>query len=115
MPSPPLAPGSDAIDVAHLTRVTLGERELAREVLGMFLEQSGNLMMRLAHGAGVGADVAHTLKGAAKAIGAFAVADAAEDVEHSLRSGHAARRQIASLQDALDTARTEIQGLLLKH
>ena len=115
MPSPPLVPGSDAIDVAHLTRVTLGERELAREVLGMFLEQSSSLMMQLAQGAAGNADVAHRLKGAAKAIGAFAVVDAAEDVEHCLRSGHAARRAIASLHEALDTARTEIQGLLLKH
>lgn len=115
MPSPPLAPGLEAIDVAHLERMTLGERELEREVLGMFLRQSKTLIDHLAQETPEGAVAAHTLKGAAKAIGAFAVADAADDVEHCLRSGQTTKQAMASLSEAIEAAHSEIQGLLLKH
>lgn len=115
MPSPPLAPGSDAIDVAHLQRMTLGEQDLEREVLAMFLQQSRTLIARLVQKPVDNAAIAHTLKGAAKAIGAFAVADAADDVELRLRADQNVEQAIASLCDAIDTAHIEIQGLLLKH
>jgi hypothetical protein len=36
VPSPQLAPGDEVIDLDHLSRMTLGERSLEREVLALF-------------------------------------------------------------------------------
>jgi hypothetical protein len=44
MPSPPLAPDDGPIDFAHLTRMTLGDGGLEREVLAMFSAQSARLV-----------------------------------------------------------------------
>lgn len=115
MPSPPLAPGLEAINTAHLARMTFGERELEREVLQLFLQQSTMLIGRLARQPADSEAVAHTLKGAARAIGAFAVADCAEEVELLVRTGRAPAGAIAALSAAVDAAQSEIQGLLLNH
>ena len=71
------------LDVEHLRRQTLGDEELSREVLDLFCRQSGIMLSRLQAPRG-GEDVkqaAHTLKGSARAIGAWAVAREAEAVE----------------------------------
>src|SRR5712671_3063181 len=81
MPSPPLAPDDGPIDFEHLKRMTLDDAGLEQEVLAMFAAQSAKLMATLAtKPADVGA-LAHTLKGSARAIGAFSVADAAARLE----------------------------------
>src|SRR5437016_5848423 len=48
--SSPLPPVSNAcpLDFDHLSRMTLGEKALQREVLEMFLKQAGRLLDRLA-------------------------------------------------------------------
>ena len=81
MPSPPLAPDDGPIDFAHLSRMTLGDGGLEREVLVMFSAQSARLVGRIAALAADAGALAHTLKGSARAIGAFAVADAASRFE----------------------------------
>ncbi len=80
--SPPLAPLGGPIDRAHLSRMTLGEKELEREVLGLFDRQAELLLarMRKAEPAVVAA-AAHTLKGSARGIGAWRVANTAEALE----------------------------------
>jgi len=80
--APPLAPSDPVIDLAHLARMTLGERELEREVLDLFDRQAGMLLARMACEAPrvVGA-LAHTLSGSARGIGAWKVAEAATEVE----------------------------------
>jgi hypothetical protein len=81
--APPLAPGEPAIDLAHLARMTLGERELEREVLDLFERQAGMLLARMAcESPRVVAAHAHTLSGSARGIGAWKVAEAAATVEH---------------------------------
>lgn len=71
------------IDFAHLTRQTLGDPSLEREVLNLFRVQSGILIERLA----VTVDpadrllLAHTIKGSARAIGAWNVVEAASRIE----------------------------------
>src|SRR5918993_931847 len=85
--SPPLAPDGPAIDTDHLARMTLGECELAHEVLGLFVQQATDLLARLERLPREGASLAHTLKGSASGIGAFMVAQAADDLEHRLRQG----------------------------
>src|ERR1700709_291073 len=87
MPSPALAPDDGPIDFAHLKRMTLGDAGLEQEVLAMFAAQSASLVGRLATMPADAPALAHTLKGSARAIGAFAVADAAARLETVMASG----------------------------
>src|ERR1041385_1297905 len=82
--APPLTPVAEPIDTAHLSRMTLGEQSLEREVLELFDRQAAMLLNRI-HGAApaVARASAHTLKGSALGIGAWRVARAAEAVEHA--------------------------------
>ena len=66
------------IDIEHLQRMTLGDAGLEREVLAMFSAQAVGLIGTLAALPADAGALAHTLKGSARAIGAFRVADAAE-------------------------------------
>ena len=87
MPSPPLAPDDGPIDFEHLKRMTLDDAGLEQEVLAMFAAQSAQLIGRLADLPEDAPTLAHTLKGSARAIGAFAVADAADRLEAVLADG----------------------------
>jgi len=75
---------SDVIDTAHLARYTMGDVKLERELLGMFDAQLEELLTALENARG---DVrawklaAHTLKGAARAVGAFPLAETALALE----------------------------------
>jgi HPt (histidine-containing phosphotransfer) domain-containing protein len=70
------------IDEVHLERMTLGDRSLEREVLEIFARQTTMTLERIV-GAGPAraAAAAHTLKGSARGIGAWRVAQAAERLE----------------------------------
>ena len=106
--SPPLAPEGPAIDLEHLERMTLGERELEREVLMLFVQQSTDLLARLEKLPREGASLAHTLKGSALGIGAFAVAEAAESLECRLRQGLPVTAEVDALAQAIGSAQTAI-------
>src|SRR5215213_7290738 len=81
---PSIAPGGQAIDLEHLSKMTLAERSLEREVLALFDQQSTMLTGRMRGAApAVIAASAHTLKGSARGIGAWQVARAAEAVEQA--------------------------------
>jgi HPt (histidine-containing phosphotransfer) domain-containing protein len=100
------------IDLVHLRRMTLGDSALEREVLMMFLKQADRLLGELA---GLPADagaMAHTLKGAARAIGAFGVADQASALEDAIRDGRDAAPALAALDAAVDRARAAIKAAL---
>ena len=112
--SPPLAATGDAIDLDHLSRMTLGERSLEREVLALFVQLAGLLLQRMVEGErSVAATAAHTLKGSASGIGAWRVALAAEAVEFAdaATQGHA----LDALTDAIEEARVAIGRLLQAH
>lgn len=70
------------IDMDHLSRQTLGDGGIAKEVLGLFLLEIGaaRAIMQVEAEAGR-REVAHRLKGAARAVGAFALAETAAHVE----------------------------------
>lgn len=104
MVSPPLALDGPAIDADHLTRMTLGEPALEREVLVLFARQSAELFARLEKLPREGASLAHTLKGSALGIGAFALAQAAGEVEQRLRQGLPVAGEVAMLEQALSSA-----------
>lgn len=114
MPSPPLAPIESPLDLDHLSRMTLGDSELEQEVLAMFAEQAVRLLAAMtALPAETGA-LAHKLKGSARGIGAFAVADAAAGLELAVRTGNNPPRAFAALREAVAEVRAAI-ATILKH
>jgi HPt (histidine-containing phosphotransfer) domain-containing protein len=113
--SPPLVPGGRPIDLVHLSRMTLGDRVLERDVLMLFDRQMDMLMQRIETAAApIAAAAAHTMKGSAQGVGAFALATAAGEVEEAARSqdpaGHG--QGVASLRAAIRDVRAEIGELL---
>jgi HPt (histidine-containing phosphotransfer) domain-containing protein len=77
------------IDMAHLSRQTLGDAGLEMEVLRLFDEMSHVYYGRLETSTNV-PDLLrnlHTLKGAASGIGAFGLAELARVAETELREG----------------------------
>jgi HPt (histidine-containing phosphotransfer) domain-containing protein len=112
MPSPPLAPDDGPIDLEHLARMTLGDAHLEREVLAMFSSQVAGQLSALSSLPPEAAALAHTLKGSARAIGAFDVAEAAECLEAVIRGGEDASRALAELREAIAQARDAIDAML---
>lgn len=101
-----------AIDRSHLASMTLGDRDLEREVLRLFDRQADLLLARMRSSASQAlAALAHTLRGSASSIGANKVASAAAAVEQA--AGGAER--VAAMQvlaRTIDEARAEIATLL---
>lgn len=99
--------GAAAIDMTHLSRQSLGDHELEVELLNLFDMQAG----RIASDLGMPdpkrdvrvqrLDLAHTLKGSARAVGAGRVGSACEVLEGLLRA-HAP-------QGAIDQALREVR------
>src|ERR1700733_13966171 len=101
MPSPPLAPDDGPIDIAHLRRMTLGDAALEREVLSMFSDQASRLADELAALPSNASALAHTLKGSARAVGAFALGDVAAQLETLIRGGGNTAEALNELDDAV--------------
>lgn len=103
---------ADAIDRAHLSRVTFGDASLERELLELFDRQCEILLARM-HAAEADAlkALAHTLKGSASGIGAWGVKEAASTVELSAATParESAMRQLAA---AVADARASATALL---
>ena len=112
MPSPPLVPDDGPIDIAHLQRMTLGNASLEREVLTMFSAQALGLSGALANLPADAAVLVHTLKGSARAIGAFALGDAAAHLETMIRSGGNPAGALSELDEAVTEARSAIAAVL---
>ncbi len=112
MPSPPLAPDDGPIDLEHLKRMTFGDVGLEQEVLAMFSAQSAALVDQLVALPTDARALAHTLKGSARAIGAFAVADAAVRLEQVLAAGSDPAECLAQLGDAVALVRTAIDAIV---
>jgi HPt (histidine-containing phosphotransfer) domain-containing protein len=99
----------DALDERHLREMTLGDQSLEREVLQVFARQITLMLRRMvraepAHAAAA----AHTLKGSARGLGAWRVAEAAERVEQAATG-------LGDLDDAiaaLDIAATEVRNAI---
>lgn len=114
MPSPPLAPIDSPLDLDHLSRMTLGDPDLEQEVLAMFAEQAARLIAAMAAQPADTSMLAHKLKGSARGIGAFAVADAAAGLEMAIRTGHNSSDAFAALKEAVAEVRAAIAAIL-KH
>lgn len=92
--------------------MTLGDAGLEREVLAMFSAQTVSLIGTLAALPPEAGALAHTLKGSARAIGAFAVADAALRLEVAMQKGDDPAEALAGLMDAVTEARAAIDAIL---
>jgi HPt (histidine-containing phosphotransfer) domain-containing protein len=101
-------PMRSVIDDDHLGRMTLGDAGLEREVLEIFVRQVGLLLQRIAGAEpALAAATAHTLKGSARSVGAWRVAEAAEQVEEA--AGRRAGDQAMTAATAeLDAAGREV-------
>jgi HPt (histidine-containing phosphotransfer) domain-containing protein len=82
--SPERKPSSRPVDLVHLSRYTLGERALEREVLQLFCAQPTIYLERLraARSDKDWREAAHSLKGSAYAVGAWRTGAAAERAEN---------------------------------
>jgi HPt (histidine-containing phosphotransfer) domain-containing protein len=100
-----------SVDFHHLETYVAGDLGLAREVLGLFCEQARSVLPTLDPAAPNTAwrEAAHSLKGSALAIGAFALAEACSRAElardASIEVKQDARTGVA---DALGQALTDI-------
>ena len=116
MPDPAEHDLSRPIDLVHLAHQTFGERDLEAELLRLFDRQSTQILARLTDG-GLSegrwcADLAHSLKGSARAIGAFGVAAAAEAYETTARNGGDSDPALGALSAAVAAAHVAIGDLL---
>jgi HPt (histidine-containing phosphotransfer) domain-containing protein len=78
----------------------------------MFSGQAVRLMLELAAPSSDRGALVHTLKGSARAIGAFRVAEAAEFLEAALRQGGDPSEALDALADAVAGARMAIEEIL---
>jgi HPt (histidine-containing phosphotransfer) domain-containing protein len=111
---PAVRPDSGPFDANHLERATEGDRALARELLRLFDSQAEKLLHALAAATSpkARAEAAHTLKGAARGVGAFAVARTAEDVEACVKDEPAFASSLARLKARVAEARLALPDLL---
>jgi HPt (histidine-containing phosphotransfer) domain-containing protein len=110
---------ANPVDLDHLARYTGGDTALNAEVLTLFDSQVNEMVMRLktilaARDQKSWKEVTHTLKGAARGIGAFAFADAAAAAEPiDLASNQSAGADaVAAIQTRADAVQSFIHAYL---
>ena len=87
------------IDLAHLARQTMGDRALEQEVISLFLQQARHLGENITHAEpNECRQHAHSLIGSARGVGAFAIADCAEEIQ-ARPDDQKAKRKLARLID----------------
>lgn len=105
-------PGEEPIDRAHLSRYTLGSPVLEREILGLFLAQLPLSIEQLRFAA---TDrewqvAAHTIKGSARAVGAWQIANLAREAEQTsgITDEEERDRILATLESACETVQSYV-------
>lgn len=104
------------LDLHHLRRQTMGDDSLMHEVLALFRGHARDCVRQL-HEAAIERDwrmAAHTLKGTARTIGAFELADIARQAEILTIAAAASKRAelLAVLAASLVRTDAEIRRLL---
>jgi HPt (histidine-containing phosphotransfer) domain-containing protein len=104
-----------AVDFAYLEAYAGQDKGVVEEVLGLFREQAA-IWLRLLDPAAPGEawkDAAHTLKGAARGIGAAMLADACAAAELATEtSGDQRALLLDRVRDALDLVQSDIAAYL---
>jgi hypothetical protein len=104
---------ADAMDFAYLTAQTFGDDELEGELLDLFLDQARRLVPSLPHrDLRERVDMAHLLKGSARAIGAVLMATAIEAYELTDAN---AQTEDGSAYAAIVTAFQETEVAIVAH
>jgi HPt (histidine-containing phosphotransfer) domain-containing protein len=103
-----------AVDFGHLETYAGGDMALVEEVLELFREQAAMWVRLLDPHAAAEAwrDAAHTLKGSARGIGAFALADACEAAELAGAGAGERTVRVERVKDALALALADIAAWL---
>ena len=96
-----------AVDFRHLESFAAGDQRVIDEVLALFREQAAMWIRLLDPDAEGWRDAAHTLKGSALGIGAFALADECEAAEQAATPRERAAL-VDSVRSALDLALADI-------
>lgn len=97
------APRARPVDLAHLSRQTLGDRSLEAEVLRLFVQQAVTVRDQLARASTAERlQLAHTLKGSARGIGAFAIAECAAELEERPQDKPVLKRLAALIDEVRD-------------
>ncbi len=110
MPHETVMRSGKTVDFAHLDQYTLGDEGLQGELLRLFSIQLEAQTGKLQHctDAGTWKQAAHTLKGAARAVGAWQVADVAERLEsRGFDGGPGDVSDLAELRQAADAFQAE--------
>jgi len=116
----PCAPAAAdlVIDLVHLSRQTLGDAALEVELLRLFDRQAAGFIARLhaetqPHEGAKRADLAHMLKGSARAVGAFALGDVMEGFERASRADEPeAAVLLADVERAIARTRADLAQLM---
>lgn len=102
---------ASTVDFSHLENYVAGDRAVVREVLSLFSDQARTVLPTLNPHApdDEWRHAAHSLKGSALGIGAFALAEACSDAE-SARSAppEVKRAALSRIAEALAQALTDI-------
>jgi HPt (histidine-containing phosphotransfer) domain-containing protein len=117
--TPPPSRGFEAsdrpLDLVYLARQTGGDTALEVELLGLFDRQAASIAERLAapydENQEACADLAHKLKGSARAVGANGVAAAAENYEYCARAGVLRPSDVKALIEAVAQVRVALREL----
>jgi HPt (histidine-containing phosphotransfer) domain-containing protein len=109
---------SDPIDLDHLARYTGGEKALNAEILRLFDSQVTDMVGQL-NGLLMGRDskrwreITHTIKGAARGVGAFGMGEAAAAAEPvDPANAEKAQAAVQALENEAQTVRGFIQDYL---
>ena len=112
-PPAPAVPDAEPIDRAHLSRYTLGSPVLEREILGLFLAQLPLSIEQLRFAA---TDrewqiAAHTIKGSARAVGAWQIANLAREAEQAPGRADEDEREriLATLENACEAGESYVE------
>lgn len=108
-----------AVDLSHLARYTGGDEAINTEVLRLFEAQTSEIVASLqaildARDAKSWKEATHTLKGAARGIGAFKLADAAAFAEpiDPIKDRGNASLAVAALKTSAEAVRAFIETYL---
>ena len=91
-----------AVDFKHLEAFAAGAQQVVDEVLALFREQAAIWSALLDPASDGWRDAVHTMKGAARGVGAFALGDACEAAERQGPQG------LDPVRDALDAALADV-------
>jgi HPt (histidine-containing phosphotransfer) domain-containing protein len=105
--------GMLCIDTAHLSRQTMGDKELQTEILGLYQRQARLALFRLtsATSSGEVKEIAHTIKGASLGIGAQKVAETARELEEDASRLTLEDLTLQPVRDAIEDTLVAIEAL----